>query len=145
MRIIGIDPGKQGAIAVLDTAEWRVDTFDMPDTINGRREIFTEIGKVCVACIEQPFYPPKIGTRHVATIAEGYGILQACLVFAGIPTIAVAPSAWKKTLRLSADKAASRQLASLTWPDDADQWRLAKHDGRAEAALIALYGWGKMK
>ena len=145
MRIIGIDPGKQGAIAVLDTAEWRVDTFDMPDTIDGRREILSEIGKVNVAWVERPFYPPKIGIRHVATIAEGFGILQACLTFAGVPTRFAEASAWKKTLRLSADKAASRQLASLTWPDDADQWRLAKHDGRAEAALIALYGWGKMK
>jgi hypothetical protein len=25
-------------------------------------------------------------------------------------------------------------------PDAADQWRLKRHDGRAEAALMALYG-----
>jgi len=143
MRLLGIDPGKQGALAVLDAAEWHVTAHDMPDTIDGRRELLSAIGKVSVAWVERPFYPPKIGVRHVATIAEGFGILQACLAFAGVPTRFVEPSAWKKALRLSADKAASRQLASLTWPDDADQWRLAKQDGRAEAALIALYGWGK--
>ncbi len=143
MRLLGIDPGKQGALAVLDAAEWHVTAHDMPDTIDGRRELLSAIGKVSVAWVERPFYPPKIGVRHVATIAEGFGILQACLAFAGVPTRFVEPSAWKKALRLSADKAASRQLASLTWPDDAEQWKLAKHDGRAEAALIALYGWGK--
>lgn len=143
MIILGIDPGKQGAFAALDVTEWQVTTYDMPDTIDGRRELLSAIGKVSVAWVERPFYPPKIGVRHVATIAEGFGILQACLAFAGVPTRFVEPSAWKKSLRLSADKAASRQLASLTWPDDADQWKLVKHDGRAEAALIALYGWGK--
>ncbi len=143
MIILGIDPGKQGAFAVFKSVDMRVRTYDMPDTIDGRRELLSEIGKVSVAWVERPFYPPKIGVKHVATIAEGFGILQACLAFAGVPTRFVEPSAWKKALRLSADKAASRQLASLTWPDDADQWRLAQHDGRAEAALIALYGWGK--
>jgi len=145
MIILGIDPGKQGAFAVFESVDMRVTTYDMPDTIDGRRELLSEIGKVSAAWIERPFYPRQIGVKHVATIAEGFGILQACLSFAGIPTFAVDPSAWKKALRLSADKAASRQLASMTWPDDADQWKLAKHDGRAEAALIALYGWSKMK
>ena len=143
MRILGIDLGRQGAFAVLDAANWHVTTHDMPDTIDGRRELLSEIGAVHVAWVERPFYPRQIGVRHVATIAENYGILLACLHFAGVPTRLVDPSVWKKTLRLSSDKAASRQLASMTWPDCADQWKLAKHDGRAEAALIALYGWSK--
>lgn len=143
MIILGIDPGKNGAFAVYDTTEHLVDTYDMPDTIDGRRELLSRIGLVSIAWVERPFYPPKIGVRHVATIAEGFGILLACLSFAGIPTRLVDPSVWKKHLRLGSDKAGSRSLASLTWPDCADQWRLARHDGRAEAALIALYGWSK--
>lgn len=143
MRLLGIDPGKQGALAVLDAAEWQVTTHDMPDTIGGRRDLLSEIGRVDVAWVERPFYPRMIGVTNAAKIAEGFGILLACLDFAGIPTRLVDPSAWKKNMRLGSDKAASRQLASMTWPDCADQWKLAKHDGRAEAALIALYGWGK--
>lgn len=143
MIVLGIDPGKQGAFAVYDTAEHVVETYDMPDTIDGRRDLLSRIGLVNVAWVERPFYPRQIGVKHVATIAEAYGILLACLHFAGIPTRLVDPSVWKKHLRLGSDKAASRQLASLTWPDCADQWRLAKHDGRAEAALIAFYGWSK--
>jgi hypothetical protein len=33
-----------------------------------------------------------------------------------------------------------RARASQLLPGSADQWRLRRHDGRAEAALIALYG-----
>ena len=143
MRLLGIDPGKQGALAVLDAAEWHITAHDMPDTIGGRRDLLSEIGRVDVAWVERPFYPRMIGVTNAAKIAEGFGILLACLDFAGIPTRLVDPSAWKKNMRLGSDKAASRQLASMTWPDCADQWKLAKHDGRAEAALIALYGWGK--
>jgi hypothetical protein len=60
-----------------------------------------------------------------------------------VPTFEVDPSAWKKTMRLSTDKNASRALASQYFPDCADQWARVKDDGRAEAALIALYGKGK--
>ena len=143
MILLGIDPGKQGALAVYDTVDNSVTTHDMPDTIDGRRELLSGIGRVDIAWVERPFYPRMIGVKNAAKIAEGFGILLACLSYAGIPTRLVDPSVWKKHLRLGSDKAASRQLASMTWPDCADQWRLAKQDGRAEAALIALYGWSK--
>ena len=143
MIVLGIDPGKQGALAVFDTVENSVTTHDMPDTIGGRRELLSQIGRVDIAWVERPFYPRMIGVKNAAKIAEGYGILIACLDFAGIPTRLVDPSVWKKHLRLGSDKAASRALASMLWPDCSDQWKLAKHDGRAEAALIAFYGWSK--
>lgn len=144
MIVLGIDPGKQGAFAVFDTVDSSVTTHDMPDTIGGRRELLSQIGRVDMAWVERPFYPRMIGVKNAAKIAEGYGILIACLDFAGIPTRLVDPSVWKKSLRLGSDKAASRVLASMMWPDCSDQWKLAKHDGRAEAALIALYGWSKI-
>lgn len=143
MIVLGIDPGKQGAFAVFDTVDNSVTTHDMPDTIGGRRELLSDIGRVDIAWVERPFYPRMIGVKNAAKIAEGFGILLACLDFAGIPTRLVDPSVWKKHLRLGSDKAASRALASMTWPDCSDQWKLVKHDGRAEAALIALYGWSK--
>lgn len=139
--IIGIDPGKRGAFALFDPDEWTVATFDMPDTVEGKRELIAAVGKVRAAHLERPYYPRMIGTRNVAVIAQAYGELRACLFFAGVPVIEHAPAAWKKALRLGSDKAASRVLASQTWPDQADQWAQAQHDGRAEAALIALYGW----
>ena len=52
---------------------------------------------------------------------------------------------WKAALNLSSAKSASREQASLTFPDDAAQWARVKDDGRAEAALLAWYAMGKVK
>jgi crossover junction endodeoxyribonuclease RuvC len=41
---------------------------------------------------------------------------------------------------LSSDKDTSRQLAMQRFPDYAEKFVRKKDDGRAEAALIALYG-----
>jgi hypothetical protein len=81
-----------------------------------------------------------IGIKNAVTIAQAYGELKTCLFFAGIPTFEVDPSTWKKSMHLSADKNASRALASQYFPDSADQWSRVRDDGRAEAALIAYYG-----
>ena len=141
--LIGIDPGKKGAIALLDPAEHLVTTFDMPDTIEGKRKLLSDLGKVKAAWIERPFYPRMIGIKNAVTIALHFAEMRTCLYYAGIPAVEVDPSTWKRSLRLSSDKSASRALASQLFPDCADQWALIKHDGRAEAALIAYYGWRK--
>jgi len=141
--ILGIDPGKSGAFAVLDCYHMHVRTYDMPGTLDEKRALISDIGAVKCAWLERPFFPRMIGIKNAVTIAQAYGELKACLFFAGVPTFEVDPSAWKKTMRLSTDKNASRALASQYFPDSADQWARVKDDGRAEAALIALYGWRK--
>ena len=45
----------------------------------------------------------------------------------------------EETFNLNADKELSRRLAILTWPE-AGKFNRKKDDGRAEAALLALYG-----
>ena len=141
--ILGIDPGKSGAFALLDCDEMGVATYDMPGTLDEKLALIADIGKVKCAWLERPFFPRMIGIKNAVTIAVAYGELKACLFFAGVPTFEVDPSAWKKYMRLSTDKNASRALASQFFPDSADQWARVKDDGRAEAALIALYGKGK--
>jgi hypothetical protein len=69
--------------------------------------------------------------------------MKACLFFAGVPTNEVPPATWKKHFGLSTDKDASRAYASSVFPDQSNLWARKKDDGRAEAALIAYYGWRK--
>lgn len=144
-RLIGIDLGKQGAFAVIDDYDGAlsVKTHDMPATLDAKRQLISDIGVVKCAWVERPFFPRMIGIKNAVTIAKAYGELKACLFFAGIPTFEVDPSAWKKSMHLTSDKNASRALASQYFPDCSDQWQRVKDDGRAEAALIAYYGWGK--
>ena len=61
------------------------------------------------------------------------------MLFRSIPTIHVSPGKWKKHFGLTSDKEKSRALAIATWPQS-DHFRRKKDDGRAEAALTALYG-----
>jgi len=144
-RLIGIDLGKSGAFAVIDDYDGAlsVKTHDMPATLDAKRQLISDIGVVKCAWVERPFFPRMIGIKNAVTIAKAYGELKACLFFAGIPTFEVDPSTWKKSMHLNSDKNASRALASQYFPDCSDQWARVKDDGRAEAALIAYYGWGK--
>lgn len=141
--ILGIDPGKKGALAVLgrcDAGVWRVITHDMPGTTADLQGLLSSLPAVAFAVVEKPFYPPKCGVQSIAAMAEGYGALKASLHAAGIPIREVRPGEWKPALAVPKDKAGARQAAGMMFPDDSDQWRLAKHDGRAEAALIAWFG-----
>ena len=140
MLILGVDPGKNGALAVLDKEAGRVTCHDMPDTVAGVHDLIAGLPVVRLACVEKPFYPQHIGTTSVAKIAEAYGVLKGALAWRSIAMFEVRPAEWKAALNLGPNKGASRERAMMQWPDDAAQWKRAKDDGRAEAALIAWYG-----
>jgi hypothetical protein len=142
-KFIGIDMGKLGAIAVLDSADMSITVTDMPATIEEKRAILSDIGSVTCAWVEKPFFPRMIGIKNAVTIAQAFGEMKACLFYAGIQTNEIPPAVWKKHFSLSGDKDASRAYASSVFPDEAHLWARKKDDGRAEAALIAYYGWRK--
>jgi crossover junction endodeoxyribonuclease RuvC len=52
----------------------------------------------------------------------------------------VTPAKWKKHFGLNRDKGVSRSKATERFPEYANLFSRVKDDGRAEAALIALYG-----
>lgn len=145
MIILGIDPGVSGAFAIYDKSEARVACHDMPDTTAGLHTLVMSLPPIHVCVLEKPFYPKMIGVKNVARIAEAYGKIVSALTWRDIPVREVRPAEWKAALNLSSHKAASRELAGLCFPADADQWTLVKHDGRAESALLAWYGirWTK--
>ena len=143
--IIGVDPGRKGAVALLDTAEMRVTCHPMPDTTSALHDLLASMPPVKRAVVERPFYPQMIGIKNAVKIAEAYGILRGALQWLSIPTRDVPPSVWKARMGLSASKDRSRERASEAFPADAHQWRLKTHEGLAEASLIALYGAEVMK
>ena len=138
--ILGIDPGVNGALALLDTDTRRVTCHDMPGTTEALHDLLMSLPVVKLAVLEQLHAGPKMGATSIARMFEGYGILKGALAWLSIPTQTVRPSQWKPALNIPADKTAARRRAAEFFPDDAHQWRLAKHDGRAEAALIAWFG-----
>ena len=140
MMLLGIDPGVQGAFAIFDSAERAVTVHDMPDTTAGLIDLVASLPPLRICTIEKPYFPKVIGIANVAKIATAYGKIIALLQQRGIPINEVRPADWKAALNLGKSKSASREMASMVFPDAADQWARVKDDGRAEAALIAWYG-----
>ena len=139
--IVGIDPGKSGAIAALSAdgqLQWVEDMTDLTGTGIGSwlaERLEGEIVRVCA--VEQVHAMPKQGVSSTFTFGAGYGALLGALGALGVKTWMVTPNRWKREAKLSADKTASRQRAAELWPADAHLFRRVKDDGRAEAVLIA--------
>lgn len=148
--IIGVDPGVSGAIAEMyhDGVCWRVKCHDMPKDAPELNDLVSDIvnrEQVSFAVLEKPFYPPGISSQSMGRIGEGYGMLRGVFAAHKVPMYTVRPKEWKKALNVSASKDEARNRAGEFFPFDADFWRLKKHHGRAEAAMIAFYGlkWRK--
>lgn len=140
MLILGCDPGKHGALAILDCDTLRVTCHDLPDTTDALHALLCDLPPVKLCALESLFAGPQMSRTTIARMFESYGILKGALAWRSIPVFDVRPSVWKPSLNVPADKSAARRRAAEFYPDDAHQWRLAKHDGRAEASLIAWFG-----
>lgn len=82
-----------------------------------------------------------MGVTSAYNFGFGCGAIEAILSCHEVPFTYVTPQKWKKEMSCPADKDSSRMRATQLMPAHAHNWSLKKHDGRAEASLIALYGW----
>ena len=150
--ILGCDPGFSGAIALLDPSTGSLVLHDMPVLPNtkGKTELdlHTLAGLLAleepgphVAVIEQVWALPNQGVSATFRFGQSFGALQMACIGHGHQTHYIPSMTWKKYFKLSSDKGVSRGLAMRRFPDNAPQFARVKDDGRAEAALIALYGW----
>ncbi len=142
--ILGIDPGVTGAVAFYYPAISRVSVYDVPaigkeiDATN--LAILIRNYNPSVAVIEQVQAFSGQGVTSSFNFGRSYGDVRGVIAALSIPLHFVTPQKWKKHFNLPADKEKSRLLAIRVFPAVAESFRLKKHDGRAEAALIALYG-----
>jgi len=150
---IGIDPGLHGAIAVYSGLADLLEVIDVPVhelTVNGKQRlqidkhrlgrILKSAGPLGRAFVEDVHSMPKQGVASSFKFGFVAGCIQQAVVDAGFELVLVPPQVWKRRFNLTADKDASRARASELLPAHAHLWPLKKHDGRAEAALLALYG-----
>lgn len=156
--IIGIDPGLKGAIAILDGDDLRV--YDMPvleyTLGSGKTRTELNLGRLAsyIRSTEGIAYMEAINGRSQGRgftefrFGEAYGMSKAALVLTGTPYNLVSPQKWKSYFGLKKTKGMtgpefktlSRELAMQKFPAKANRFKRKKDDGRAEAALIALYG-----
>lgn len=139
--VLGIDPGVTGGIAFLTTD--RLEAYDIP-AVAGEVDVDTlatvirDKGPVA-AFIERAASRPGQGVVSVFKFGAAYGALRAVVAACGVPLHLVSPTKWKGHFGLDADKEKSRAMALRLWPG-VGYFSRKKDHGRAEAALIALYG-----
>ena len=147
---LGIDPGLSGALALLDPAG-NLTIHDMPTLQAAKRRTIDEIelariidaaGPIAKAFLELVGPHHGEGPQGAFTFGRGYGLIRGILRAHFIPIVDVAPIRWQRGMGIKpgAGKDASRALAKEHFQRDAALFARVKDDGRAEAALIALYG-----
>lgn len=164
MRIVGIDPGLSGALALIDERHRFVDCEDIPTMARGKTKkqkvnaaalgnILREwepnlvVLELVTGAIGKPGHIcPHCGMRKNVGAASGFnfghtaGAIEGAIAVLGIPYELLAPVVWKRHFQLvGQDKEASRAKAIELWPD-APLIRKKDH-ARAEALLIARSGF----
>lgn len=158
MRVLGVDPGAGGALAVIENGQL-MDLHDMPVGIqkigksNKRRIIPAGLAQLLRDLMPlDAAYVEEVGVRRgeapTASFAfgQGRGFIVGALAALWVPTFDVRPQDWRKLVGVRGrpgDKGPSRMTASQRWPSWAGSFARVKDDGRAEAALIAFAGYLK--
>lgn len=142
MRILGVDPGRRGALALLDGPVAKVR--DMPllgddyDAI-AIRDLLLE-WRPTHAMIERTRAHPGMSRHAMHELGYGSGLLYGIILTAGVAVSRAAPSTWKRAMQVPANKNEARRIATEMFPALARYLHLVAHDGRAEALLLAEYG-----
>lgn len=149
--ILGIDPGLSGALCFMGKEESFVTdmpVFEVMRNKKKKREINLQavVGLISQHNISHCYFEkvgamPGQGVTSMFAMGRGVGNLEGILAAFSVPVTYVTPQKWKKSLGVTGNKDESRKRASELMPDMAEYWPLKKHDGRAESALIAYYGF----
>ncbi len=155
-RIVGIDPGTNGAMAFLTLSGSLENCVDLPGVgteplaldVLGLLEAFAPLDRLFVG-VEAPFAIASNASSAALSQGIGYGKLLGVLESHEIRYWPIRPADWKERLGVPMAKGMTHRerkqgsfdVATALWgPKEAKRyWPLRKHDGRAEAALIAEY------
>lgn len=156
--IVGIDPGKDGAVAVIDQGG-NLIVFDTPTAKTGKKreydlramvELLRPYQSATRAAIERQAAMPGQGVVSMFSTGEGYGIWLGMLAALGMAYEIVMPQRWRKIMLAGYQKAETPEQrkaqsvlhAQRLFPAHAAQFRGPRGgmlDGRADATLIAEY------
>ena len=98
MNIIGIDPGADGAMAVISPKRKTVRVFRFHN--RSEQEIYeafmVEAMGECRAYLEKVHAMPGQGVTSMFSFGKGYGFLRGVLTGLSIPYIDTPPQSWQK-------------------------------------------------
>ena len=153
MRIIGIDPGLSGAIAVLEEKKI-LGIFDMPVMAEGKKnkrqlnsaqlvniiKEYIEKDIEITVVVEQVNAMPGQGVTSMFNFGQTFGAIKGVCAALNLPIFFVRPSKWKKHFELiNSSKDASRTKVIEMYPSIANQLKKKKDLNKSDAILIARY------
>ena len=152
MRIIGIDPGLSGGIAILDDLKV-FDIFDMPVMSEGKKnknqlnsaQLVNIIKKHIVSgdtfvIVEQVGAMPGQGVTSMFNFGQTFGSIKGVCAALDLPIFYVRPTKWKKHFELiNSSKDASRTKVIEMYPSISSRFTKKKDVNKADDILIARY------
>lgn len=141
MIYIGIDPGKNGGIAVIKPDKVWTHVYTEEDLllILG----YYAENKQVVCYLEHVHAMPKQGVSSTFNFGMNFGFIQGVLRAYNISYELVTPQKWKKEFSCTSNKNTSIEVCKRLFPGvnlKATDRCKKDHDGMAEALLIAEYG-----
>ena len=151
MKIIGIDPGLSGGIAILKNNKIE-DMFDMPVMPEGKKNkrqlnsaqlvnlLKNSIDEETIVVVEQVNAMPGQGVTSMFNFGQTFGAIKGICAALGLPIFFVRPAKWKKHFELiNSSKDASRTKAIEMYPSISDQLSKKKDVNKSDAILIARF------
>ena len=153
MIIIGIDPGINGAISVIENKKI-LEVYDTPTMIDGKKNkrqinsaqvtnIFKERlnnEKDVVVVVEQVNAMPGQGVTSMFNFGQSFGVIKGICAALSLPIHFVRPTKWKKHFNLiKTNKDASRTKVIQVYPEISSKLSRKKDSNKADAILIARY------
>ena len=153
MKIIGIDPGLSGGIAVLENNKV-LDMFDMPVMSEGKKNKRQLNSAQLVKLIKDNIKPdeeitvvveqvnamPGQGVTSMFNFGQTFGAIKGICAALSLPIFFVRPAKWKKHFELiNSSKDASRTKAIEMYPNMSDRLSKKKDVNKSDAILIARY------
>ena len=153
MKIIGIDPGLSGAIAVLENNKV-LNIFDIPVMSEGKKnkrqlnsallvnllkENINKEEEVAVV-VEQVNAMPGQGVTSMFNFGQTFGALKGICAALELPIFFVRPSKWKKHFELiNSSKDSSRTKVIEMYPTLSTQLTKKRDVNKSDAVLIAKF------
>jgi len=153
MKIIGIDPGLSGAIAVLEDNKV-LGIYDMPVMADGKKSKkqlnsaqLVSIIKQNVSnndelaiVVEQVNAMPGQGVTSMFNFGQTFGAIKGVCAALELPIFFVRPTKWKKYFELlNSSKDASRTKAIEMYPSLSNHLSKKKDVNKSDAILIARF------
>ena len=153
MKIIGIDPGLSGAIAVMHDKKV-INMYDMPVMAEGKKnkrqlnssqlvniikENINEDEETIVV-VEQVNAMPGQGVTSMFNFGQTFGAIKGVCAALKLPIFFVRPSKWKKHFELiNSSKDASRTKVIEMYPTLSGQFSKKRDVNKSDAVLIAKF------